>query len=192
MYATPKATIDGTKLPTVSCVGKDFYGWKHSNSEYAYFANVTGDNSYYLKPSVNTGCELKAMYKEQKPSYKLDLTNKKVTNLLPNRTYAYPKYDYNEAYYTNTVKSDEIPILNEEECLEEMYRRLLEVLKTLGKTYEVIFVNDGSTDGSLEILKNIQANDETIKIINLSRNFGHQAAITAGMNCAEGDATYYH
>ncbi len=103
MYATPKATIDGTKLPSVSCAGKDFYGWKHSNSsEYAFIANGTGD-----RPSVNTACELKAMYKEQKPSYKLDLTNKKVTNLLPNRTYAYPKYDYNEDYYTNTVQSDE-------------------------------------------------------------------------------------
>lgn len=86
------------------------------------------------------------------------------------------------------VLSVVIPIFNEEQCLKEMYRRVSEVLKALGKTYELIFVNDGSTDESSMILNTIQGNDENVKIINLSRNFGHQAAITAGMNCAEGDA----
>lgn len=83
-----------------------------------------------------------------------------------------------------------IPIFNEEECLTEMYRQASKVLKILDRSYEIIFVNDGSTDKSSLILKNIQANDENVKIINLSRNFGHQAAITAGMNCAVGDALF--
>ncbi len=89
-YATPNATIDSTKLPTVSKDGVNFYGWKTSDTD-------------YLSSVVSGASELTAMYKEIKPTFKLDLTNKKVTNLLPNRTYAYSKFDWDNMDYTTIV-----------------------------------------------------------------------------------------
>src|SRR5919197_5757357 len=83
-----------------------------------------------------------------------------------------------------------IPIYNEEATLPELHRRLTHVLSQnrQGLTYEIVFVNDGSTDGSIEILTKLHAEDPAIKVIDLSRNFGHQAAITAGLDYATGDA----
>jgi polyisoprenyl-phosphate glycosyltransferase len=82
-----------------------------------------------------------------------------------------------------------IPIYNEEATLSELYRRLTHVLsQNLAElTYEMVFVNDGSTDGSLQVLLKLHADNPTVKIVNLSRNFGHQAAITAGLDHAKGD-----
>ncbi len=83
-----------------------------------------------------------------------------------------------------------IPIYNEEATLLELHRRLTHVLSQnlQGLTYEIVFVNDGSIDGSMEILTTLHAEDPAIKVISLSRNFGHQAAITAGLDYAIGDA----
>lgn len=80
-----------------------------------------------------------------------------------------------------------IPIYNEEELLAELYRRLSAVLLDLGKTFEIVFVDDGSNDGSFQILRSFYENDSHIRLLRLSRNFGHHIAITAGLDHAQGD-----
>jgi len=81
-----------------------------------------------------------------------------------------------------------VPVFNEGEVLNEFYRRLTIVMDELKENYEIIFVNDGSTDNSLEIMKKLHSDDERIKIIDFSRNFGHQMAITAGIDYGSGKA----
>ncbi len=78
-----------------------------------------------------------------------------------------------------------IPIYNERENIEELYEKLKEALETL--SYEIIFVDDGSTDGSTEILKRIVLADEKVTVIILRRNYGQTAAISAGFEAARGD-----
>jgi len=80
------------------------------------------------------------------------------------------------------------PVCNEEETIKEFYKRLTSIMDSLHDNYEIILVNDGSTDKSLEIMKELQSQDKRIKIINFSRNFGHQIAITAGTDYSSGDA----
>ncbi len=80
-----------------------------------------------------------------------------------------------------------LPIYNEEKNIDELYKRSVKVLKKIDK-YEIIFVNDYSKDGSLLKLKELAKTDKNIKIIDFSRNFGHQIAITAGIDYAKGDA----
>lgn len=79
------------------------------------------------------------------------------------------------------------PVYNEEEILSEFYKRLTAVLEKMGEPYEIILVNDGSSDNSLGIMKEINGRDKRVKIVNLSRNFGHQTAITAGLDHVTGD-----
>ena len=82
-----------------------------------------------------------------------------------------------------------IPMYYEEKVAEECYKRVKENLKKLENyDHEIIFVNDGSKDKTLEILENIAKNDTSVKIISFSRNFGHQAAVTAGLQYVTGDA----
>ena len=83
-----------------------------------------------------------------------------------------------------------IPMYYEEEVAEICYNRVSTILKSLSDKYEyeIIFVNDGSKDKTLSILKNIADNDKCVKIISFSRNFGHQAAVTAGIKYVTGDA----
>jgi len=81
-----------------------------------------------------------------------------------------------------------VPIFNEEEVLPELYKRMSALLDTLDGSAEVIAVNDGSRDHSLEILRDINAKDPRFKVISFSRNFGHQMALTAGLDYAQGDA----
>lgn len=83
-----------------------------------------------------------------------------------------------------------IPVCNEADSLLELFRRLTATMQGLSKPYEIIFVDDGSTDGSLGILESIYSMDSAhIRIISLSRNFGHQQAISAGLDRARGRAT---
>ena len=83
-----------------------------------------------------------------------------------------------------------IPVYYEEEVVDECYKRLKNVFKQLEKyAYEFIFVDDGSGDKTLEILEKISDNDKNVKIISFSRNFGHQAAVQAGLKYSSGDAT---
>jgi glycosyltransferase involved in cell wall biosynthesis len=81
-----------------------------------------------------------------------------------------------------------VPLYNEELVINESYRRLKEVMDSTNENYEIVFVNDGSKDRTREKTEEICSKDENIKLINFSRNFGHQAAITAGMDLALGDA----
>ncbi|WP_035172575.1 glycosyltransferase family 2 protein [Caldanaerobius polysaccharolyticus] len=81
-----------------------------------------------------------------------------------------------------------VPLYNEEEVIIETYRRLKEVMDSTGEPYEIIFVNDGSKDKTLEIAKSICKRDKNIKLLSFSRNFGHQIAITAGMDYSSGEA----
>jgi polyisoprenyl-phosphate glycosyltransferase len=81
-----------------------------------------------------------------------------------------------------------VPIYNEETTLTELYRRLSQVMDTLDDPCELILVNDGSRDHSLEIMRNLQEQDSRICYISLARNFGHQIAVTAGLNYVRGQA----
>jgi len=81
-----------------------------------------------------------------------------------------------------------IPAYNEEEVIDESYRRLTEVMRGVGEPYELVFVNDGSRDRTLEMLREMAEGDPSVRVLNFSRNFGHQTAISAGMDAAEGEA----
>jgi len=81
-----------------------------------------------------------------------------------------------------------IPVYNEAQTLAELWRRLEPVLIRLEGEFEVIFIDDGSRDGSFDILQRLNHKHSTVKIIRLSRNFGHQCALTAGIDHAKGDA----
>ena len=80
-----------------------------------------------------------------------------------------------------------IPVLNEAENLAPLYSQLIEVLAKTEKSYEVIFVDDGSTDSSFDNLKKLQKQDGNLRVIRLRRNFGQSAAFSAGFDCAKGD-----
>jgi len=82
-----------------------------------------------------------------------------------------------------------VPMYYEEEVASECYNRLVNVLKSINDyEYEIVFVNDGSKDKTLEILVGIAKNDKNVKIVSFARNFGHQAAVTAGIKYVTGDA----
>ncbi len=81
-----------------------------------------------------------------------------------------------------------VPICNERETLPSLYERLVGSLGPLDRSYEIIFVNDGSTDDSLIILKRFHQQDPRVRVISLSRNFGHQISLSAGLQYASGRA----
>jgi len=80
-----------------------------------------------------------------------------------------------------------IPCYNEELVITETYKRLTNVLNSLDHDYELIFINDGSKDSTLTILQKFAEEDFKVKILDFSRNFGHQCAVTAGLNYCSGD-----
>jgi glycosyltransferase involved in cell wall biosynthesis len=86
------------------------------------------------------------------------------------------------------VLSVVIPCHNEQEVLEELHERLSSVLDEIGDPAEIVFVNDGSTDGTLAILERLRAGDSRIAVVNLSRNFGKEIATTAGLDHSRGKA----
>lgn len=81
-----------------------------------------------------------------------------------------------------------IPVKDEAQCLEELIERLLKLQENSEDTYEYLFINDGSSDSSLDILKNFAKKRDSIKYVSFSRNFGHESATTAGLDHAKGDA----
>ena len=82
-----------------------------------------------------------------------------------------------------------IPMYYEEEVAQECYNRMSAVLKGIeGYEYEIVFVNDGSKDKTLEILEEIAEKDKNVKVLSFARNFGHQCAVTAGLQYVTGDA----
>jgi polyisoprenyl-phosphate glycosyltransferase len=80
-----------------------------------------------------------------------------------------------------------VPICNEAPVLPVLYQRVTTTMEQLSLPYELIFVDDGSTDGSAELLLELRSRDSRVKVVGLSRNFGHQVAITAGLDFSTGD-----
>jgi len=81
-----------------------------------------------------------------------------------------------------------MPVFNEAGNLRELHRRLTAVLGDLGRSYELLFVDDGSTDSSFEVLEQLHQEDRHVHAIGFSRNFGHHIALTAGLDAARGEA----
>jgi glycosyltransferase involved in cell wall biosynthesis len=81
-----------------------------------------------------------------------------------------------------------VPVYNEAEVLQALYQRLMHVIDGLGEPSEIIFVNDGSGDASPLLLHQLSVTDARVKYVSLSRNFGHQVAITAGLDYSSGQA----
>lgn len=81
-----------------------------------------------------------------------------------------------------------VPLFNEEKNLNLLHERLTNVLTDMGKSFELVFVNDGSKDATLERVKLLAEDDPKVKYINFSRNFGHQVAVSAGLDMAVGQA----
>jgi dolichol-phosphate mannosyltransferase len=81
-----------------------------------------------------------------------------------------------------------IPVFNEAACLDALIDQLFKTCRAIEHQFECIFINDGSTDNSLDIIKKYSLQHKEIKYISFSRNFGHEAATTAGLDNAEGDA----
>jgi polyisoprenyl-phosphate glycosyltransferase len=81
-----------------------------------------------------------------------------------------------------------VPVYDEAEVLAAFTERLTKVLADLDDDSEIVFVDDGSTDGSLDVLRSLVATDRRIRVLSFSRNFGHQVAISAGIDAARGDA----
>ena len=80
-----------------------------------------------------------------------------------------------------------IPIYNEEENLPLLYQQVQETLSALGRAYEIITVDDGSSDGSFRVLTHLHRQDPRLKVIRFRRNFGQTAALAAGFAYASGD-----
>ena len=88
----------------------------------------------------------------------------------------------------NNIKySVVIPVFNEAENLEVLYARLTKVMHSLDGPYEIIFIDDGSTDGSFQILSDLHQKDNNVKVILFTRNFGQHPAVIAGLDFAQGE-----
>ena len=80
------------------------------------------------------------------------------------------------------------PVFNEEETLPHFYEEVVTVMEGIGEPFEIILINDGSVDGSYKIMQSLHAQDSRVRILDFSRNFGHQIAISAGIDYARGEA----
>jgi dolichol-phosphate mannosyltransferase len=96
--------------------------------------------------------------------------------------------DISPARSARPVLSVVAPVFNEEETVAAFVQRVTSVLEGIGEPYEIVLVNDGSRDQSLRVMQEMQAKNPRIRIIDFSRNFGHQIAISAGLDYARGQA----
>ena len=80
------------------------------------------------------------------------------------------------------------PVFNEEETLPHFYERIVQVMERVGEPFELVLINDGSRDGSYRVMQELHARDPRVGVIDFSRNFGHQIAISAGLDYARGKA----
>lgn len=81
-----------------------------------------------------------------------------------------------------------VPIYNESGSIPELYRRISEVMASTGEAWELILVDDGSTDNSTHLIRDLAAQDERVRLVIFARNFGHQTAVTAGLDYSRGQA----
>jgi len=81
-----------------------------------------------------------------------------------------------------------VPLFNEQENVPELHRRLVQALDFLGEPYEIVFVDDGSRDQTPRLIDELQEADPNLSVVHLSRNFGHQPAVSAGLDHASGQA----
>lgn len=81
-----------------------------------------------------------------------------------------------------------VPVYNEKDCLNELYQRVGKVMEQTGQNWELILVDDGSTDGSTEMIRTLAKNDKKVRPVIFARNYGHQIAVTAGMDHSRGKA----
>ena len=81
-----------------------------------------------------------------------------------------------------------VPVFNEEDVIDVSFARMDEAMRALPYDYEIIYVNDGSRDATMAHLRKIAAENPQVRVLSFSRNFGHQLAVTAGMDAACGDA----
>lgn len=88
----------------------------------------------------------------------------------------------------NPVISVIVPVFNEDPIIDELYQRLVAVLDSTGDSWELVMINDGSTDGSGVKMRALTEQDSRVRVLNFARNFGHQNAVTAGMDYVRGDA----
>lgn len=80
------------------------------------------------------------------------------------------------------------PIFNEKGCFDELYRRVSEVMDTTGEEWEFVMVDDGSSDGSTDMIRELAKKEKRVRPVIFARNFGHQIAVTAGLDYCRGDA----
>ena len=80
------------------------------------------------------------------------------------------------------------PAVNEEDTLPHFYERVVAVMEQVGEPFEVVLINDGSSDGTLRVMRALHERDPRVRVVDFSRNFGHQIAISAGLDYARGDA----
>lgn len=80
------------------------------------------------------------------------------------------------------------PVYNEIGCIEEFHKRISEVMKSLNESWEMVLIDDGSTDGSTDAIRRLAGKDKNVRPVIFARNFGHQIAVTAGLDYARGDA----
>ena len=80
------------------------------------------------------------------------------------------------------------PAVNEQDTLPHFYERVVAVMEQVGEPFEVVLINDGSSDGTLRVMRALHERDPRVRVIDFSRNFGHQIAISAGLDYARGDA----
>ncbi|MFB3916825.1 MAG: glycosyltransferase family 2 protein [Terriglobales bacterium] len=92
------------------------------------------------------------------------------------------------SFRSDVVLSVVVPIYNEQEVLDALHQALTDVLENIGEPWEIVYVSDGCTDSSLEMLLRYQSLDPRITVVELSRNWGHQPALTAGLQVARGEA----
>ena len=81
-----------------------------------------------------------------------------------------------------------VPAFNEEEAMEQSFERTYRAMSSIGYPFEIIYIDDGSRDRTWEIISRLAREHEEVKALRFSRNFGHQLAVTAGMDEAKGDA----
>jgi dolichol-phosphate mannosyltransferase len=90
--------------------------------------------------------------------------------------------------HSNPVVSIVVPVFNEEDVLDLLYQRIVDTLEECGESFELVLVDDGSQDKSWDIMCRLSLHDSRVVLVRLSRNFGHQVAITAGVDAARGSA----